>query len=158
MNQNVDLSIGWGNAWFQYSLLTLASLNSPTVTVLASEVETEMCIPADGEDYYSAMANGWDQPSWNGGVYSTGLLGGRAFRSDAQYLPAVHVGGQGSNFLAADGHVKYLVGTKVSGGYSAQASTNTQGTDATSALATAAGTGNLTDGNGATFTLTYSTI
>ena len=61
---------------------------------------------------------------------------------------AAHVGG--ANWLACDGHVKFLNATKVSSLSPATSSSNPQ--DGSHA----AGTGNMTDGSAAAFTLTFS--
>ena len=63
----------------------------------------------------------------------------------------VHTGG--SNFLLADGHVKYLKPGVVSSGYPASNSTTAQVDNST-----AAGTSNMTDASGDQFAATFSSI
>ena len=60
----------------------------------------------------------------------------------------------GSNFLAADGHVKFLAGTHVSGGIAATSANNAEKLSGT--IYYAAGTGSMTLGNGGTVALTFS--
>ena len=82
--------------------------------------------------------------------YATGDLGGTTATNqttDFTGLTGIHT--DGSNFLAADGHVKWFRGAAISPGYTASASTNAQGYDQSGK--SAAGTGNL--GN---YTLTFS--
>jgi prepilin-type N-terminal cleavage/methylation domain-containing protein/prepilin-type processing-associated H-X9-DG protein len=139
---------------------SLSTLNSPSVTVLAFEITNgSWFAPTYGVERYSPIGNGWNimyQYFASSASYQTGLIGGRPFQSGSPY-DATPPHGIGSNFLAADGHVKYLNGSKVSGGYSAQAATNAQGTG-TNGNYNAAGTSNLTNGAGANFTLTFSRI
>jgi prepilin-type N-terminal cleavage/methylation domain-containing protein/prepilin-type processing-associated H-X9-DG protein len=59
----------------------------------------------------------------------------------------------GSNFAFADGHVKWLRPNAVSGGLSAK-----NPTDPETSYSTAAGTANMTDGNGTTFSATFSAM
>ena len=75
-------------------------------------------------------------------------------------MPARH--GNGANWLAADGHVKYLIATQVSVGFE-QSGTNVGSLPASlctgsGCLAGCAGTGNMTDGAGNRFTLTFSIL
>ena len=87
--------------------------------------------------------------------YATGPMGGipaTNLTQDFTGLTGRHT--DGSNFLAADGHVKWLRGSAVSPGFAALSANSAQGADATGpygANKNAAGTGNL--GN---FALTFS--
>jgi len=70
------------------------------------------------------------------GKYATGNVGGRSLTTISQ--GTVHTGG--ANYLAYDGHVKYLRPGSVSGGNSNTSGTNPQDTPANAA----AGTSNMT--------------
>ncbi len=91
--------------------------------------------------------------------YATGPMGGIAATNLAQNFTGLtgrHT--DGSNFLAADGHVKWLRGSAVSPGYAALSATSAQAADATGpygANKNAAGTGAL-NANGANFAMTFS--
>jgi prepilin-type N-terminal cleavage/methylation domain-containing protein/prepilin-type processing-associated H-X9-DG protein len=162
LNQNFVRGISWGNSWDQYTVVGLAQLTAPSSTVMMCEAHGNFLKPSlvtsNSVDVYSAMANGWDQPSWNQATYLTGLLGGRAFNSNAQFAPQAIHNGLGSNFLVADGHVKYEIGSNVSGGYTPQSGSAPQGVDAGSGQDTAAATGNMTNTSGGQFALTFSTL
>ncbi|MDR3710642.1 MAG: DUF1559 domain-containing protein [Capsulimonadaceae bacterium] len=83
-------------------------------------------------------------------VYATGQMG-TPFTSSADYVPARHSGG--ANWLAADGHVKWLLGTKVSNGSNAPASSY-QASPASSYAACGATAMSTT--TGVQYTLTFS--
>jgi prepilin-type N-terminal cleavage/methylation domain-containing protein/prepilin-type processing-associated H-X9-DG protein len=78
---------------------------------------------------FSAAGNGLDnrlyaQPDWSTSIedqYATGYLGGRPpFDPEATQFASPHGRhGTGSNFLLADGHVRFLDGSRVSSGRSA---------------------------------------
>ena len=71
----------------------------------------------------------------------TGPIGGYAVTNAPAFLNGVHT--NGSNWLAADGHVKYLNGAKVSGGITATSATNTEAHSTTQNAGFAAGTGSM---------------
>ncbi|HEY3333234.1 MAG TPA: DUF1559 domain-containing protein [Capsulimonadaceae bacterium] len=146
--------------WPDYVTKGMAKLTAPSVTVMLCEVQGGFTIPGAsmGNDITSPMADGANTPSWGLGVYRTGQIGGRAF-VDGSISAAIHNTGQGSNYLAADGHVKYLSGDKVSGGISPADSKTAQGTSWTwgGNVNSAAGTENLVNGS-TSFTLTFSTL
>ena len=86
----------------------------------------------------------------NGMKYATGDLGGvMATNQTTDFTGLTGIHTDGSNFLAADGHVKWLRGAAVSPGTPANTATDAQG--ASNSGYSAAGTGNL--GN---FALTFS--
>ena len=88
----------------------------------------------------------------NGMKYATGNMGGTtATNQAADFTALTGIHTDGSNFLAADGHVKWLRGIAVSPGTPAATSTDLQG--ASNGGYSAAGTGGL--GN---FTLTFSPL
>ncbi|HEY3332208.1 MAG TPA: DUF1559 domain-containing protein [Capsulimonadaceae bacterium] len=88
-----------------------------------------------------------------GGSWAVGLFFGRGVPTtcSAQWPTCAAAHESGSNFLACDGHVKFLSGSLVSSGGPAN-----NPTDAQSVLA--AGTQNMTDGNGNRCTMTFSNI
>lgn len=93
--------------------------------------------------------------------YATGPMGGitpSAANQAAYYTGLTGRHTDGSNFLAADGHVKWLRGPAVSPGFAALSATSAQAADATGpygANKNAAGTGAL-NANGANFAMTFS--
>ena len=162
--ENANFFVGWSytNGWaITLGPPNVSLLTAPSLTVLLFEVSycgyTAPRYGIAGEGY-SQTGNGWSAINWYGS-YKTGLMGGRAFGSGqnatGDTTDSRH--NNGANFLAYDGHVKFLVGNRVSNGYTAQATTSPQ-LIANSTTGTAAGTNNMTDGNGGTFTLTFSTL
>ncbi len=74
----------------------------------------------------SCAADGeYDKGFWggNGANYATGPFGGRAVNGTAAHNSAV-----GANYLAADGHVKYLIPSQVSSGWIANTPTSPENT------------------------------
>jgi len=84
-------------------------------------------------------------------VYATGPMGGINPASPSHYTGTTGIHSDGSNFLAADGHVKWLRGSAVSPGVAASAANVAQAAD--TGNKNAAGTGSL--GNAS---LTFSPI
>ena len=158
---------------------TLASLNAAASTVLLCEVQADPTLvdasdneenATNGAGYRSASVDGLDANTttapadlinrsmglngYHATKYATGPMGGitpSAANLTAFYTGTTGIHSDGSNFLAADGHVKWLRGVAVSPGLAASAATVAQGAD--TSTKNAAGTGNL---NGAT--LTFSPI
>ena len=142
------------------SLRSLASMNAPALTIYAGEVYKGAMNDVDStkpqSDYLSPLGDGY-QNVINGYAngYRTGLMGNRAFYSALPDLPAHS---DGSNFLACDGHAKWLKGSAVSNGscdptLGRPAPTDYQGQGN---AVYAAGTSSMKDANGATFVLTFS--
>ncbi len=158
MNQNI---YGGGN----YG--ALAAQNAPASTILLCEVQsnvanltvatndenavaapaaTSLSAAVDGLAVTTAapadvinLSNGTYSPATSATKYATGFMGGFTPASNLTYFTSttgVHT--DGSNFLAEDGHVKWLRGAGVSPGRTAALATNAQVNNAT-----AAGTGNL---------------
>ena len=137
-----------------------AGFVSPAVDGLDANTTT---IPSDiiNNAYNGTFTGGTDLTS-DGNMktkYATGPMGGIAPTNLTQNFTGPtgrHT--DGSNFLAADGHVKWLRGSAVSPGYAALSPTSVQGADATGpygAHKNAAGT-NALSANGATFAMTFS--
>ena len=150
MNSNLANNFG--------SLLptNIAKMNASSLTVLAGEVFSTTASPArisnasdPSADVRSPFGDGLNTPNYAAG-YFTGRMGNRPFLGGAATdSPAVATHLEGSNFLAADGHVKWLRGEKVSNGQNNNAGSNyPQGS---TNAAYAAGTENL-----AGYALTFS--
>ena len=146
---------------------SLAALNSPAHTITLFEVSgvtaaigepLEGGLGAASGHYFSASGNGLDHRLYahknvqtgTDNQYATGYLGARLPPDPArtQFQPATGRHGGGSNFLLADGHVRWLRGDRVSSGLNAVAEGCHQGNqpplfgcdDSTSAYS-ASGTG-----------------
>ena len=90
------------------------------------------------------------------GNYATGQLGGN---TGLVSTPATGVHSDGSNFLACDGHVKWLRGVAVSGGGPASDANQSENPSSAANTATAAGTSKMTLNNGSTgVAMTFSPI
>jgi prepilin-type N-terminal cleavage/methylation domain-containing protein/prepilin-type processing-associated H-X9-DG protein len=159
---------------------TLASMNAPASTVLLCEMtnanagyqldasenvdngDTYVSPSVDGIDTNTTTAptdiiNGKDaqddyDPTRGHTSYASGVLGGTtpvSLTNDFTGQTGRHT--DGSNFLAADGHVKWLRGTAVSPGHTAINTTDAQNNGAGNTGFIAAGTSNL-----GSFALTFS--
>jgi prepilin-type N-terminal cleavage/methylation domain-containing protein/prepilin-type processing-associated H-X9-DG protein len=144
---------------------SLATLNAAALTVLLCETQNSWSDPSDftneltspgatGDTYFWGGRPG---PGVSGTVYATGSIPGQSI----QVVPGRHNGG--ANWLAADGHVKWLLGTRISGGKDAASDDPKQpqtarGSGACSRNANcAAGTSSMDNGGGAgSATLTFS--
>jgi len=127
MNINLNGNVNGQNGGF-WAGDTLSMLNAPASTVLLSEAIGAVVVVSqvdEGTKNLSASpVGGWQSPTddgywcsgkWGGGcaTYATGTpLGGRAVGGTPQHTT-------GSNYLAADGHAKYLQPSQVSSGYTA---------------------------------------
>ncbi len=163
---------------------TLSSLNAPASTVMLCEMtggvaqvdrDTSEGV-AEGAAYISPAVNGLDSASATavpGNIinntqgndktsdpnmqtkYATGPMGGiTATNLTQDFTGATGRHTDGSNFLAADGHVKWLRGPAVSPGNAALSSMSAQAADTTGpygANVNAAGTGNMSN-----YALTFS--
>lgn len=134
----------------------LSRMTASSLTVFAGEVTGKARIspvPPAGIDIRSSVGNGLDAPQYADG-YATGQMGNRAFVAGANLAEGIHLGG--SNFLACDGHVKWMKGERVSNG-STQVGGPTlrQGEGNT---VRAAGTQSLKDMSGNGYALTFSVL
>ena len=124
--------------------------NATSKTVLLSEEEG--VVANVGDVVESGGSSAQHSPStdnlgnlYNGGKLVTGYMGGaqaQAFYKTSGFLSiggdpnqGIHLGG--SNFLMADGHVKWFRGSQVSPGLVNTSPTNPQGTPSTAAAGTA---------------------
>jgi len=144
---------------------TIALESAPASTVTLFEVTGDLADPtvnpyASVNGYADAVGDGFDQvyPVGNtayGASYATGTIGAnttlgqQAAQGSTGVAPAQH-SKTGSNYLLADGHVKFLLPGAVSPGVNAA----TQTTNAAQGVG-AAGTGALSDGN---YAVTFSNI
>jgi prepilin-type N-terminal cleavage/methylation domain-containing protein/prepilin-type processing-associated H-X9-DG protein len=134
----------------------IAKMASPANTVLLDEVtgiSTEINEPEEGGNAawcHSSVnneesGNYYSYTNQNGGDLATGCLGGGNITCTATNLPnniqhTTGVHNDGSNFLLADGHVKWLKGEKVCQGDVAYAQDcNANGSPATSDCASSSG-------------------
>ncbi|MDR3708840.1 MAG: DUF1559 domain-containing protein [Capsulimonadaceae bacterium] len=158
--------LNWSSATGQPSSVIIAKMTAPAVTVLICETYGGW-FPGSAPltDWSSVECDGATKPNGGDGGseidYRTGLMN-NTFPSSAssgesgwQFTPGIgyhqqpaHSGG--GVFLACDGHVKWLVGTKVSAGYVPG------GTSWAQAYANASGATALKDGNGNPVTMTFS--
>ncbi len=116
---NSNLEYYFGTAEY----INIAKMNAPASTVLLVETDgggmQSQFNPAGFRSDYSPWGDGYNQDgSVNSNTaYRTGLMGNRAFAANISATTdtsARHTGG--SNFLACDGHVKWLKGEMVSNG------------------------------------------
>ena len=156
---NQDFLISFGST----KPVNLSQMNAPASTVALVEVSAGEMHPNSAD--YSPVGDGYNAPinTWDGtntGGYRTGLMGNRpsfaGSMSPAVNNSPIHI--DGANFLAADGHTKFLHGTRVSNGqtcfaYPDAGANSAQGVDNP---ACAAGTNNMKDQLGDPFTMTFS--
>ena len=160
LNSNWDSPLQGNSA----ATLALSQLNAPASTVQVFEIQNsgaELTNPLEQNSCFGNGLNGggfqdFFCPQTNGqqALYATGVFPGAA--ATATYMTAQPVHTAGANYLAYDGHVKYLLSSRVSVGRNAPSSTTAQVTGATG---TASGTGAMDTGSGAsTAVLTFSTL
>ncbi|HEY3333552.1 MAG TPA: DUF1559 domain-containing protein [Capsulimonadaceae bacterium] len=93
----------------------------------------------------------------NAAKYATGIVSQATALVMTQSGIGIHT--EASNYLACDGHVKWLKGTNVSGGYIPSSATSQAGTENPfQSCGGAAGTANLTNSIGKPVTLTFSPL
>ncbi|MDR3709430.1 MAG: DUF1559 domain-containing protein [Capsulimonadaceae bacterium] len=120
---------------------SVQSLSAPTVTVVLNECSGVFARPNNAMDIaleqdtpqanssnigYSPVSQGlnlyeYTNPRVNGGTFATGYLGGRSANGGGTNYPVEWPSStgrhsNGSNYLMADGHVKWLLGNLVSSG------------------------------------------
>jgi len=140
----------------------LGQLSSPANTVLLFESQGNQADPTNLNEGDSAASWGartdWCHGSlysaYCGAKYATGYIGGYSNVDLIKSGAPVHT--DGSNWLAADGHVKWLRGEQVSAGRPANKATDVEVHNTAENQAFAAGTGSMTQQNGSKVTLTFS--
>ncbi len=150
---------------------SLSVLNASASTVLACEVQkiNNASVTGTPPDFQSPAATGsyYTTPfsrfvygnsvaaTTIAGVYATGPIGGYTQLNMISGKSGLH--SDGSNYLATDGHVKWLRGIQVSGGDPATIAGNPQTISNGSSDGIAAGTGSLKlDDNATSVALTFS--
>ena len=128
---------------------TLASFNAPANTVLVCEmtgqnIDYTNTVPFVTDAPGSGVTQTFGIKGWGVNPLATGPMG--LLNISGWPTPARHT--DGSNFLAADGHVKWLKGVAVSPGLTNGSATGVE--SGTAPYSTAAGTGN------SSFALTFS--
>jgi prepilin-type N-terminal cleavage/methylation domain-containing protein/prepilin-type processing-associated H-X9-DG protein len=103
----------------------------------------------------AGAGNAGPSTTFNGSFYATGNIGGYSLTLSSSGL-ASHSGG--ANYLAVDGHVKWLQPANVSGGLSAPTSSSAEVHSTNWDGGTAAGTASMTQEAGNTVALTFSPI
>ena len=156
---------------------SISGWNSPANTVLLFEVQkvgdngggVNMTDPHEQPTFNGGGASAGGLGSYSGnfsgeqpisehvtGVYATGPIGGN---TGLVSTPKTGVHSDGSNFLAADGHVKWLRGIAVSGGGPAADANQPEVDSATQDATTASGTSKMTLSDGKTgVAMTFSPI
>ena len=144
----------------------LARMTAPASTVLLFEIQNNFASdPSDINDSNSGVGVAIGGPLSNQpdgaateAKYATGLFPNRNYVT----TPAPAHNGDGSNFIAADGHVKYLRSSRISSGHSPSTPDIAQDDSIASdcpSTPCASGTGALNNGGGAgSATLTFSLI
>lgn len=153
-NSNLGLWLGSGSQYFPTNagiIQGLADLKGPSKTVVLAEGYNNYMDPQPNVDMHSpvgmGMGPGWwmkdsqqaGSPSATVGLYDTGNMSAGQGTSGTQARNAVGRHSNGSNFLLADGHVKWLMPQTVSVGGNATNATDAQGV--TGSGYSAAGTG-----------------
>ncbi len=157
---NQDLDSIYGN---KPGIWAINKLNAPASTVCLYEEQGgeinyfNYTGVIDTQSPSQLGFTGYDLGNDNDGLpihYATGQMGTPfAANTPPWYITGRHT--NGSNFLACDGHVKWLLGTLVSnGGVNPASNLSTN----PSTFAYAAGTANMTNGAGVTYTLTFSNL
>lgn len=164
---------GGGNTYTGSSTSnSLASQNGPANTVLLFEIQgsssTGNGVPGVDVTSPNEYASGTGTGSISGGCgqglttnychakYATGLISGYALPNWSGTL-GVH--SDGANYAAADGHVKWVRPSLVSGGLSAASPNDKEIHDTGNNAGKAAGTSSMTEADGVTkATFTFSTI
>ncbi len=168
---NMNL-VGEGNGYGVTAYPALAAQSSPSNTVLLFEIQGNTSNvsgqgPVPGVDVTDPMetnsgsgdgsfsGSGWTRPStdYNTAVYATGDIGGYPL-TNWRGTTGVHNGG--ADYLAADGHVKFLTPDHVSGGLAAASASNAEVHDTGYDQGFAAGTGSMTQQSGSSVVLTFS--
>lgn len=120
-NNNIAANIRFNGADAQ--ALSLASFNATARTVMLWESKDQGANPSNPLECNTPVSNGWDIRGGNPRSGKLDNITHSGVNMDAN-TPAAHF--DGSNFLAADGHVKWLKPLSVSAGRQAIESTSAQ--------------------------------
>jgi len=141
---------------------TLARFSAPASTVLLFETEGATADPTNMNEGDSPSGWGAIDDWCHGdtysvgcsGKYATGYIGGYTNIDLISKATGVH--NDGANWLAADGHVKWLRGEAVSAGIAAATPSSVEIHNAGNQSAYAAGTSSMTQASGGKVALTFS--
>ncbi len=144
--------------------ISLTYMNATALTVILTEVCNGGMKPSTGD--YSPIGDGYNHPTNSDsnplGWYRTGLMGNRAAfflaSASADFTPRHS---DGSNFVAADGHAKWLPGSRVSSGQTCYSYVSQHPENAAQGFLNAgcaAGTNSMKDLAGNSFVLTFSVL
>ena len=147
-------------SFYNPGVVTLASLNAPASTVCLFEVSGAYETGTNGvptlPDYHSPVGFGWPYSApFGANSYATGNMSA-PFTTASSTVKPYHT--EGSNWLACDGHVKWLRGTQVSNGENAANSSPAEPGHPKWGSVPACGTDSMSDDAGNRLALTFSTI
>ena len=150
----------------------LSQQNSPANTVLLLEIQNQTHGDArvPGADVTnplevdSGVATGSNagfggtstMTNYSDATYATGYIGGYSLNTVHGSANGIH--SDGANYLACDGHVKWLRPVAISGGLTAASATAAEIHDTGMNNGKAAGTGSMTQAAGNTVALTFSPV
>ena len=127
-----------------------AQLNAPASTMLLNEVQGDTADVTNPFESPGANSGTTDFYYGPAGKYATGVVPYGSVASGTYTATPVHT--EGSNWLACDGHAKWMRAASVSGGYNEPSSSTYVQTD----QYTPAGTGSMKNALGGAYTLTLS--
>jgi len=115
LNTHMSNCIAW-TAFPRPNGTTLSALNAPASTVELVEVQGNVADVTNPNEQDSTVVDGEYSPH-NQGRYATGAfpLEAASMNGGSPVPPPVH--NDGANYLAADGHAKFLRPSQISGGY-----------------------------------------
>jgi prepilin-type N-terminal cleavage/methylation domain-containing protein/prepilin-type processing-associated H-X9-DG protein len=146
--------------WGTSGVEPLSRITAPSNVVCLFEITGGAYESTDGSgnvispDIHSPVGIGFNNSGPVGAnYYATGQLNG-GFNQTTDYITPWHSGG--SNYLACDGHVKWLPGNKVSNGLNSFNHDPTYQAEPSWGNGYACGSTSMTDGNGKPVTMTFS--
>jgi len=96
-------------------LLEVGGVTAPVADVRERSVGSAYSAVTDGDAVYNLVVLGPVIGIQSVGTFATKYLGNHIYSNDTQFLPPARHS-EGANFLLADGHVKWLLGSNVSVG------------------------------------------
>jgi len=159
-NIHLDEASDATGSWYMPGTQTLASVNSPSNVVCLFEVTGSYETGTDGvptlPDYHSPVGFGWPgYAPYGADKYATGNMA-VPFADPSYTATPYHT--EGSNWLACDGHVKWLRGAQISNGVNAFNSSENEPGHPGWGSHPAAGSSNMTGDNGSKYSMTFSII